>query len=696
MAIIHQLSDNLANLIAAGEVVERPSGIIKELIENSIDAKATRIEVTTSNGGLLKIVVSDNGCGMDKDDAVKCFDRHATSKISNNDDLWSIKSLGFRGEALPSIASVSKVELITNCGNDGYKVNNHYGEIVEVIPMACNKGTSISITNLFYKTPARLKYLKSENYEMAVIQDVVYKFALGNPNISFRLINNNKEILKTSGLNDLSEVISIIYGRDCYKNAFKFDFEDFDYKISGVALLPQINRANKNYIHIFINQRMIKSFRINKAIINAYNSYMDHSRYPIIIINIKMDEQLVDVNVHPSKWEVRLSKQTQLEYLISDGLKKALDNVMRANYVTKTSLSTDKHFNDAQTLDVDKVEEINNQINNVSKNDNVDTSSIINVNNDINTMKNINNNSIQQSHSIHDEAIKDFFERKDNVDKKIDINNVISVDNNEEIVESYQHNNQINVSNPIINTDIITVKADDIFPINYQVKEQKLEYASENETYKQKQFDLNQLDVDGEILNSDVDNKFPNLSVIGQMHGKYIICSSDDGLYIIDQHAAQERYNYERIQKVLDTKSFHTDLLIPITLNATAMCINQLAELNQYAKAIDIEFEEFSHNSLIVRSVPLWMNDLDEVLFLQDILDMFKDVNDISKIELNKDKIATMACHSSIRFNRFLTQIEMEKVIVDLKNCKQPFNCPHGRPTFICISEKQIVKDFKR
>ena len=610
MAIINQLSSKLANLIAAGEVVERPGGIVKELIENSIDAKATRIDINTTNGGLLKIVVSDNGCGMDKEDAVMCFQRHATSKLNTSDDLWSITSLGFRGEALPSIAAVSKVQLTTNSGEDGYIVTNDYGEIIDVSNIACNKGTSISVSNLFYKTPARLKYLKSENYELAIIQDIVNKFALGNPNISFRLINNNKEIIKTSGLNNLSEVVSIIYGKDCYKNAFKFDFEDYDYKVSGIALLPQINRANKNYIHTFINSRMIKSFRLNKAIVSAYNSYMDHSRYPIVIINILMDEKLVDVNVHPSKWEVRLSKQAQLEYLITEGLKKALDNVMRANYVTTTKLSTDSYFKDENTA----------------------------------------NNQIKQP-----------------------------IDN-------------IN-SNNIIKQDFETIT-----PIKYESNDKTLEYKinEQNNTYQQDSFDLNIKIDNQQLLNSDISTSFPNLQLIGQMHGKYIICNSDEGLYIIDQHAAQERYNYERIQKLLNTKSIKTDLLIPLTFNASSMCINQLVELNEYCKAIDIEFEQFSNTTIIVRSVPIWMNDLDETIFLQDVLDMFKDVNDISKIQLNKDKIATMACHSSIRFNRFLTHIEMQKVIDDLKSCTQPFNCPHGRPTFIHISEQQLIKDFKR
>ncbi len=326
MSRIQQLDSQIANMIAAGEVVERPMGVIKELVENSLDADSTRIVITIEGGGIQKLKVEDNGCGMDKEDALKAFGRHATSKIRQQNDLWHIGTLGFRGEALPSIASVSKLTLVTSDGNDATKVVMEYGENTLYTPQACPEGTSITVEGLFYRTPARLKHLRSANYEANLIQNLVCSFALSRPDVAFRLIHENREIFRSTGNNNLHEVIFQVFGRGAAENAVALDFSDLDYHVTGYAIKPLINRSNRNQMHVFLNRRMVRDYKLYQAIQEGYRSYLPQGRYPIVVINIDMDPHILDVNVHPSKWEVRLSKQTQLEYLLQDQIAKALQD----------------------------------------------------------------------------------------------------------------------------------------------------------------------------------------------------------------------------------------------------------------------------------------------------------------------------------------------------------------------------------
>ncbi len=324
MSKINKLDSQIANMIAAGEVVERPSGVIKELIENSIDAGATRIVVTVTGGGIEKLTVEDNGSGMDATDTLMAFERHATSKIHVQNDLWNISTLGFRGEALPSIASVSKLTLVTSDGNDATKVVMEYGVNTLCQPQACPMGTSITVEGLFYRTPARLKHLRSANYEASLIQNLISSFALARPDIAFRFINEGKESFRSSGNHNLQEVIFQVYGRGAAENAIRLEAEDMDYKLSGYLIKPVINRSNRNGMHVYLNERMVRDFKLYQAIIQGYGNNLPQGRYPLCVINIDMDPHILDVNVHPSKWEVRLSKETQLEYLLQDEIQKVL------------------------------------------------------------------------------------------------------------------------------------------------------------------------------------------------------------------------------------------------------------------------------------------------------------------------------------------------------------------------------------
>lgn len=621
MARIHRMDEHLTNMIAAGEVVERPMGIVKECVENAIDAQATRIEVWITQGGIEEIEIIDNGIGMDAQDAVMAFERHATSKIKSVQDLWSISTLGFRGEALPSIASVSQVELRTCNGEEATRVVINYGEITKTEPFGCNPGTVLMIRGLFQKTPARLKHLKSAQYETALISDVMQKFALSHPEIAFRLVAEGRETFKTTGSGQLQEVLYAIYGKEAAKNSFEITGEDYDARIHGLGVLPNINRANRNYITLFINQRMIRSFKLQKAIVDAYHRYMPQERFPIVVMHIELDEQLVDVNVHPSKWEIRLSKEQQLTLLVQETMQRSLEKHMAAPKVEKIAAQP-IYVEQPQLFDKPMLQVQENKAE-YSRNQAVEASII-------------QAKKIQEEASVHGPSWN----------------------------EKPQHK-------------LSEEEIKQLYPVD-KIEEPILEKEPQKEITK-------------------LTNSLPKMEALAQLHGRYILASSDEGLVIIDQHAAQERANYERFLKIFEEKqAAMVDLLVPLCIETTASIIAQIDECNRLFSDLGIEFEVFSDNSLLVRSIPLWMQQLDETAFLQDCLDSFAQENSLAKRELNKDRIATQACHHSIRFNRTLTKEEMNQVILDLEACEQPFHCPHGRPTMITITEAQLIKEFKR
>ncbi|HQB32842.1 MAG TPA: DNA mismatch repair endonuclease MutL, partial [Erysipelotrichaceae bacterium] len=441
MSKIRILDELLSNMIAAGEVVERPMGVVKELIENSIDAKATRIEIRLMNGGLDYIGITDNGCGMDKKDATAAFNRHATSKISEVNDLWQISTMGFRGEALPSIASVSKVSLTTNDGSDSTLVKVEYGKIAEAKPFGAPEGTTIKVEGLFYKTPARLKHLKSGNVELNLILDLVSKMALSHPEISFELSNDGQTRIQTNGSGSLLEVIMAIYGVEVARKCIAVDFEDYDFRVSGYIVNPAISRATRQYINTFINSRIIKSYQIQKAIIEGYKGYLMSDRYPIAIVNIGIDYKLVDVNVHPSKWEIRISKEKQLYKLVTTKISEVLKREMTPSDLLLKNLSKPQ---------------------------------------------------------------------KENIDRIIE-------PAKEETYQTFQQ--------PALNI----------------VQEEIFDYLEMEQTHRFK--------------------------YLAQLHGKYILANDEENLYIIDQHAAQERCMYEEIQNQIMEKSITTQhLLLPLVI----------------------------------------------------------------------------------------------------------------------------------
>ena len=609
MGKIKQLDTLTANMIAAGEVVERPMGVVKELVENAIDAGSTRIEVNITEGGIQRLSVIDNGCGMDAQDAQLCFGRHATSKIQSQNDLWSIHTLGFRGEALPSIASVSRMVLSTSDGKDATRVVVAYGNTESVTPYPCNQGTEISVEGLFYQTPARLKHMRSAAYEASLIQDVVSKFALSHPEIAFILRSDDRESFRTSGQGNLLEVVYQVFGRIAAENAIPVDFSDFDYSVKGYLIKPNITRASRTGMNLFLNGRMVRTYKLYKAVQDGYEDFIVKGRYPICVLDIAMDPHLLDVNVHPSKWEVRLSKEIQLETLIKNNVA----NMLRGTVLAPAAEVREARQEYYQPISFDT-----------------------------------------------DRLIQEAEYRKEQERRQSVVEPVISTAQEVKVEKQ-----EITLEEEIKETEA-------------ELKRVSTQFEQEYPEYKpQKQV-------------------FPPMEVIGQLHEKFILCATEKGLVIIDQHAAQERVHYEEYKTKLNQDPVMMDCLVPITIHAGNDLVRRVEEINAAVEDIHVVFEPFGKDTLVVHSVPVWMQDIDETQFLNDVIDLFKNDRDIKYARMEKKKIATMACHHSIRFNRSLTMDEMKEVVRQLSLCENPYHCPHGRPTFITLDEKTLVKEFLR
>ena len=597
MANIRVMSDLLANKIAAGEVVERCLSVVKELVENSVDAKSDEIKVELIESGLRSIKVIDNGSGMDKDDAVLAFQRHATSKLYSEDDLFSISSLGFRGEALPSIASVSEVELKTSSNGVGTYVHIKGGNIIEVKESDLAKGTSFTITNLFYNTPARLKHLSSSYAELANIVEYVHKMALSYPNIKFILVNDGRELFNTSGDGNLLKVINAIYGINVAKKMIKIDNKNNDYEISGYISLPEVNRSSKNYISTLVNGRVVKNYQLSKIINESYSTFKEDTRYPIVVINIKTDPSLLDVNIHPSKLDIKFSNMDELIKLIQT-----------------TIINTLK-----DKLLIPKIE--------VPTNDKVET-------------------------------------KYENM--SLDLNRTVS-----EGDTAY------------------TSKLSDLVNFNNQDSIEDLsDITDENEL-------LNKIT---EVESQEENKKLPELYPIGLALGTYIVCQNELGVYLIDQHAAKERINYEIVLYNLSHPNSNVMTpLIPINielpLNEYLIIKQNIEILNK----INIQVEEFGSSSFRVISHPTWINKGFEVQTIKHIFEMI--VRDEKNFSLERfiDNVAKMvSCKMSIKGNTRINIEEMESLINDLRKCNNPFNCPHGRPTIIHFTIYELEKMFKR
>ena len=541
MGKINRLDEHLSNMIAAGEVVERPQGIVKELIENCIDAHASNIEIQISQGGIATITIIDDGVGMDPEDATLAFERHATSKLKEVNDLWNIHTMGFRGEALPSIASVSHVLLRTNDGTSSTEVEISYGKLISARPCGTPKGTMIEIQNLFQKTPARFKHLKSPQYEFSLISDVVQKFALSHPEIGFCLSHDGRTVFKTKGSGNLLEVLMQIYGRDSAKSAISLDGSDQDYKIKGYIMQPQFNRATKYYMLLYINGRMIRNYHLQKAILDAYSPYMPKDRYPIVVIDLQMDAQLVDVNVHPSKWEIRLSKEKQLEKLLYETIRKALQEQLEVPSV-HVKKETVKEKVEEQELQFtyereDTIKKLHEEVNNsFTHPEKIEKPSLDmeELRRKIEADKNQRKETAVPIQPLTKEIIPEACEEA--APYKPEDTKPVELVTEEAAAEVQQEDTATAEVLSAADTEAIphteAMHADSPLDAAVAFKEinQTEELVYEKKAEVEQPLPLNP--------------SLPQLRVIGQFHNCYILAEGEKGLYIIDQHAAPVSYTH--------------------------------------------------------------------------------------------------------------------------------------------------------
>ena len=592
---IKQLDEILANKIAAGEVIERPANVVKELVENSIDASSSKIDIIIEEGGMNLIEIVDDGLGMDQEDAKLCFSRHATSKITNDQDLFCIQTLGFRGEAIPSIASISHFELKTSDGQSGSTVVYEFGKFIEQKQSDLKRGTKITVTKLFQNVPARLKYVKSVNAEFAHIQNYVERLSLSHPDIAFTLMHNGKVTYKTNGNGQLLEVIHQIYGLSVVKNMLNLKVENDEFEVEGYIGKIEINRASKNHIVTLVSHRIVKNQIAIDAINQAYRKYLADNLYPIAIINIEIDPYLVDVNVHPSKLEVKFSKESELKQLIFDGVSKTLEGV-NLTYQAKEEKQVFKPQLDQLDLEIDFRQEV----------------------------------PPLQVQPIERTMPSYIYEEK----------------------EEYQASS-----------------------INQEISEQKIVE---------------------EIKETPLKEMKKKIFVKAQIHGTYIVGEDGEGMYLIDQHAAQERINYEYfLEKYSHPDMTMRDLLVPITVEYPLSECMIIEERKELLKEVGIYLDPFG-NGFIIKQLPMWMNQINEHLFIEDMIQQVLKDNKIDLLSLQEHAIATLSCKASLKGNSHLSIESMQTIVDNLMRCDNPYVCPHGRPTIIHYSAYDLEKLFKR
>ena len=722
MGKINILSAELSNKIAAGEVVERPSSVVKELVENSIDAGSTNIKVIIKEFGIQQIRIIDNGSGISNDDLARAFLRHATSKISADYDLFHIETLGFRGEALASISSVSKV-VIKSCAGEaqGKMLVLEGGKVVSEEYYAPIKGTDLSVENLFYNTPARLKYLRNPHTEQANITNIIHKFALSYPNVAFELHVDGKITFKTYGDGDVHKILSKIYNMGVARNMIEFSGSNDDYKVFGYISVPEETRASKNYINIFINGRYIKNYGIQNAIIDAYGTLLMINRYPLCVINIQMDPILLDVNVHPTKQEVRLSKEAELIRLIKEVITERLSNY---TYIPQGMNNVLTKKEKAKIEKINFLDELDNKFGNGEEesifsleqrgvSDNVqgensffeeskglgikteDDSSISN-----NQEKSINY-IVQEDEFLFGRDLltnsneeKELVQTKENTFNQRSKTQRIKSDLPDLSYSSHPRDNRNKYS------DKPTKKEIENF-MNFSKKEDDASYDDQTEkvvsNVVKDDSHFNEIK-DAKIIQDD-DTKvrtLPDLKVLAQIFKTYILSEADNKLFLIDQHAAAERYNYEKLQReFIERKNYKKQMLIPLMFDFSVEEAAEVRNNLEKFEELGIVFEEFGDNSYVVREFPGWIEE-DEEQMIKIIVEKVLRNNNITFNELRNDAIAMASCKMSIKANQVLTDVEMNKVISDLYECKNPFTCPHGRPIITKMEKKDLEKMFKR
>ncbi|AEN88005.1 MULTISPECIES: DNA mismatch repair endonuclease MutL [Priestia] len=623
MGKIVQLSDELSNKIAAGEVVERPASVVKELVENAIDANSTVIEIELEEAGLSKIRILDNGDGIASEDCLTAFKRHATSKIKTEQDLFRIRTLGFRGEALPSIASVSMLELKTSTGEEaGTHLKLRGGEIVHHELTSSRKGTELVIENLFFNTPARLKYMKTVNTELGNVTDVVNRLAMSHPEVSIRLMHQGRQLLYTNGSGDVRQVLAAIYGMAVAKKMIRINVQSLDYEVNGYVALPEITRASRNYMSTIINGRFVKNYGLLKAVQQGYHTLLPIGRFPIVFLTITMDPLLVDVNVHPAKLEVRLSKEAELFELIEQGVKAAFKKQqLIPDAVVPTKSKSAVQPTEQQTFTFDHQSKPSGY---------------------------------QPSDTVREPSFKEAPARVDEI-------------------------------MPPVKTEVI--RQDEELEPTFREIEHYEESVEENVPILEPT----------RSAKEQPEPRVPAMYPIGQMHGTYILAQNEKGLFIIDQHAAQERIKYEYFKRKLgEVDSEVQELLMPLTLEFSGNEALILEEYKDMLAEVGVFLEPFGQNSYIVRSHPQWFPKGEEQETIEEMIQQIFTMKRVNIEKLREEAAIMMSCKGSIKANHHLRNDEIFALLETLRKTTDPFTCPHGRPIIIHHSTYEMEKMFKR
>jgi len=731
MGNIVLLDDLTINKIAAGEVIERPASVVKELVENSIDAGANNISIEIKNGGISYIRITDNGKGFLPDDMEIAFERHATSKIRSADDLETVTSMGFRGEALASIAAISHVELMSKTADQeiGTKVEVQGGNLLNKEEVGCPKGTTITITDLFYNTPVRYKFLKKDFTEAGYIEDVVTRIALVNPNIAIKLINSGKTIIQTPGSGDIKAVIYNIYGKDIAENIIDVNYIYEDMKITGVIGKPAIARSNRANQLFFVNKRYIRDKILTSSVEQGYKGLLTIGKYAFLVLNIEMNPQKVDVNVHPAKLEVRFEEENTVFKAVYNAIK---DSLLKGDLIpNKTNIEFNKKYIPEQKAwqlpNSSKNTESNISQDAVKKNiieDNIFTSKAednhLNENKVEDSYK-VNENKVEDNYKINENKIEDNYKVNENIieqiynkekTEKIEIPNYLSTENTNKINIPVTQNLDDSSQTKIIDINDINKKMEELNELkitpdygNFNemyamtfgttVKETKVEEKSEE--YKIQQDDLKMTE-NISIFEKQKQVDVVNYKFIGIAFSTYIIIEMDKELYIIDQHAAHERIMYEKIKEnyYSDENKDSQLMLLPdiITLTHRDM---QIAKDNMavFRKA-GFVLEEFGDNTIKLTGVPNICIDLDTKELFLETLDEINTVARTAKQEVEEKFIATVACKAAVKANMALTKEEVDNLMKQLLILSNPFTCPHGRPTAIKMTRNDIEKKFSR
>ncbi|MCP1308430.1 DNA mismatch repair endonuclease MutL [Paenibacillus tyrfis] len=659
MGKINILDEHIANQIAAGEVVERPSSVVKELVENAIDAGSTRIDVAIEEGGLELIRVTDNGSGMDPDDCETAFFRHATSKIASTQDLFAIRTLGFRGEALPSIAAVSKVECLTapDTSGLGCRFVIEGGTVRAKTEATAPRGTDIAVRELFYNTPARLKYMKTIQTELGHVTDYIYRLALAHPGIAFTLKHNGHTLVQTLGNGDLLQAIAAIYGTSVAKNMLPIRGETLDYRLDGYIAKPELTRANRGGISTVINGRYIRNYPMVQALLQGYHTLLPINRFPVAVLHVQMDPTLIDVNVHPAKLEVRFSKEAELMQLVEREVRETLG---KQRLIPAASMPAAKRPQEAvvqEQLELYRPQAPQAQA-----------------------------SAAGQPAGVQMPGAAAPAERW----------SAPAAGTGAASASPWAQppGGAPQRSGSAADAGGPQLRAASAGPAAQPGAER--ERLSPRETAAASEALLRAMTPQEE--QPPALPAFPKLHPIGQLHGTYIVAQNEEGLFLIDQHAAHERINYEHYyDKFGNPAEASQELLVPLTLEFTAIEAEKLADRLPQLEQAGVYLEPFGGASFLVRAYPHWLPAGEEQALIEEMIEWLlgeKKQVDIGKL---REKAAIMcSCKASIKANQSIGLLEIETLLDRLAACRNPYTCPHGRPIVVSFSTYELEKMFKR